>query len=62
MDKQVIELAMEKETKNTVRYAADSAQGPAACRTIYIEKWALGTPPPDRVRVTVESVADVPEN
>ena len=56
MDKQTIVMVREKDTKNTVRYAADPTAGPAAVRTVYIERWALGDPVPDRVRVIVESV------
>ena len=56
MDRQTIVMVKEKDTKNTVRYAADPTAGPAALRTVYIERWALGDPVPDRVRVIVESV------
>ena len=56
MDKQTIVMVREKDTKNTVRYAADPTAGPAAVRTVYVERWALGDPVPDRVRVTVEAV------
>ena len=56
MDKQTIVMVREKDTKNTVRYAADPTAGPAAVRTVYIERWALGDPVPDRVRVIVEAV------
>lgn len=54
MDKQTITMIKDKETKNTVRYAADPTQGPAACRTVYVERWALGETIPDKVRVIVE--------
>ena len=55
MDRQTIVMVREKDTKNTVRYAADPTAGPAALRTVYIERWALGDPVPDRVRVIVEA-------
>ena len=55
MEKQEMIMAMDKETKNTVRYAANPTGGPTALRTVYIERWALGDRIPDRVKVTVES-------
>jgi len=54
MEKQTVILIKEKDTKNTVRYAADPLRGAAACRTIYVERWALGQPVPKRIRVTLD--------
>ena len=54
MDRQTMILTKDKETQNTIRYAADPSQGPAACRTVYVERWALGTPPPEKLRVILE--------
>lgn len=55
MDTQTMIMLKDKETRNTVRYAADPSQGPAACRTVYVERWALGEPIPDKLTVTVEA-------
>lgn len=48
-------MTKDKETRNTMRYVSDPTQGPPAMRTVYIERWALGDPVPERVKVTVES-------
>ena len=58
MEKQTMIMSTDKEIKNTIRYAADPTRGPAACRTLYIERWALGEPVPDKVQVVIESVED----
>jgi hypothetical protein len=48
---------LEKETKNTIRYAEITEDGkPPAVRTIYVQRWALGNPPPHKIRVRVEEV------
>ena len=45
---------IEKETKNTIRYAEVAEGQPPIIGTIYIQKWALeGTP--KQINVTVES-------
>ena len=54
MDRQTMILTKDKETQNTIRYAADPSQGPAACRTVYVERWALGKTPPEKLRVILE--------
>jgi hypothetical protein len=55
MDIKVIELKIERETKNTVRYEEDTSGMPPAVGTLYVQKWALGTPPPQRLKVTLEA-------
>lgn len=48
-------FTMEKETKNTVRYAENKREGDIiAVGTIYVKKEALPTPPPREMRVTLE--------
>jgi hypothetical protein len=49
-----LRFEMERETKNTVRYAevAESGQ-PPRIGTLYVQKWALGEPPPERLTVTI---------
>jgi len=39
---------IEKETKNTYRYAVKTEGEPPAVTTIYIAKWFLGSNPPKR--------------
>ena len=44
---------LEKETKNTIRYAEVAEGQPPVIGTIYVQKWALkGTP--KKVKVTLE--------
>lgn len=46
---------LEKETKNTYRYAemvGDEGK-PPLIGTIYVQKWALGTSAPERLAVTL---------
>jgi hypothetical protein len=47
---------LEKETKNTIRYAEKPEAGkPPVIGTIYIQKWALPEPTPQIITVTVEA-------
>ena len=47
---------LEKETKNTIRYAEKPEAGkPPVIGTIYIQKWALPEPTPQSITVTVET-------
>lgn len=54
MEPKVIEFKIEKETKNTVRYEEATEGQPPAVGTLYVQKWALGTPPPARLKMTLE--------
>ena len=49
---------LEKETKNTIRYAEEETDSPPIIGTIYVKKWALkklnGGSFPRRITVTVE--------
>lgn len=56
MKTQVVTLELEKPTKNTFRYQADNSQ-PAAVPTLFIQKWATGDPPPQRITLTIEPEA-----
>jgi hypothetical protein len=47
------EFEMEKETKNTVRYAEVAAGKPPVIGTLYIQKWALKGSP-KKLKVTIE--------
>jgi hypothetical protein len=46
---------LEKETKNTVRYAEEAEGRRPVVGTVYIDKYELGQPYPQRIRVTIES-------
>lgn len=48
------EFQINKETKNTIRYAEVTDGKPPVIGTIYIQKWFLGKVVPDRVKVTIE--------
>ena len=44
---------LERATKNTYRYEEETDGMPPAIRTLYIQKWAVGSNPPQKVTVTV---------
>jgi hypothetical protein len=46
---------VEKETKNTVRYAEVAEGQPPVIGTIYVQKWALPKGIPEKIKVTVEA-------
>ena len=48
---------MEKETKNTVRYAEEAEDRRPVVGTVYVDKYELPKPYPERIRVTIEVVA-----
>ena len=48
-------LKLERETKNTYRYQEELKGKPPIIGTLYLQKWALGSPPPQRIRVIVET-------
>jgi len=52
--KEEFEFQMDKETKNTIRYAEVTEGKPPVIGTIYIQKWFLGKKAPDKLKVTVE--------
>ena len=45
------------ETKNTVRFQEEANGKPAVIGTLYVQRWALGEPLPQRLTVTVEAVS-----
>ncbi len=55
MDAKSIEFKIERETKNTVRYEEETSGQPPTVGTLYVQKWALGTPVPPRLKVTIEA-------
>ena len=46
----------EKETKNTVRYAEEAEDRRPVVGTMYVDKYELPKPYPERIRVTIEVV------
>ncbi len=53
MEKQELAFNLERETKNTIRYAEDTSDKPPAIGTLYVQKWLLGTTPPKNLIVTI---------
>lgn len=50
-------FVVEKETKNTIRFSEEPADGPPITNTIYVQKWAIANlGNPDKIRVTIEAV------
>ena len=58
MDKLEIILTKSKETKGTYVYEEDLSEGgkPPVLKTQYIQKWVLGSNPPEKIKVTIEAV------
>ena len=57
MERQTLIFAMERETKNTVRYQEEAVGKPPVVGTLYVQRWALGEPVPQRLTVTIVSEA-----
>ena len=53
MEAQTLTFSLERETKNTIRYAEQTDGNPPAVGTIYVQKWAIGDDPPKTLTVTV---------
>ena len=50
-----VQMDMEKETKNTIRYQERPEGGqPPRIGTLYIQKWALLEKSPNSIQVTIE--------
>lgn len=48
-------MRFEKATKNTYRYTNEESIGePPVLTSLYVPKWAVGSPPPGQITVTVE--------
>ena len=58
MERQTLAFIVERETKNTVRYQEEADGKPPVVGTLYVQRWALGQPPPQRLTVTIESPGD----
>ena len=53
METQQLTFALERETKNTVRYQEQTDGNPAVIGTVYIQKSTLGSKPPEGITVTI---------
>ena len=49
----IVVFKLERETKNTHRYQEEVADTPPRIGSLYVQKWALGNPPPQILKVTV---------
>ena len=47
----------ERETKNTVRFQEETSGKPPVIGTLYVQRWALGEPLPQRLTVTIEGAS-----
>ena len=56
--KETLTFEVEKETKNTFRYAEVAEVDPPMVGSLYILKECLGTPPPRRLTVTIEAAPE----
>jgi len=56
MEKIEVIMVKGRETKGTYVYEEPLGETakPPVLRTQYIQKWALGSDPPDRIKVTIE--------
>jgi hypothetical protein len=53
MEVQTLTFSLERETKNTIRYAEQTDGKPPAVGTIYVQKWAMGQNPPKTLVIRV---------
>jgi hypothetical protein len=58
MEKQTLSFTLERETKNTIRYAEDADGNPPAIGTLYVQKWLLGNEPPERLTITIDAAEE----
>ena len=58
MQKIEIILTKGKETKGTYVYEEEPGEGgkPPILKSQYIQKWALDSNPPDKIKVTIEAI------
>ena len=58
MERRTLVFVTERETKNTVRFQ-EEADGTPAVGTLYVQRWGLGTPLPNRLTVTIDIANEV---
>ena len=57
MERQTLVFVTERETKNTVRFQEEARGKPPVIGTLYVQRWALGEPLPQRLTVTIEAAS-----
>ena len=57
MERQTLAFVTERETKNTVRFQEEASGKPPVIGTLYVQRWALGEPLPQRLTVTIEAAS-----
>ena len=57
MERQTLVFVRERETKNTVRFQEEANGKPPVIGTLYVQRWALGEPLPQRLTVTIEAAS-----
>ena len=57
MERQTLVFVTERETKNTVRFQEEASGKPPVIGTLYVQRWALGEPLPQRLTVTIEAAS-----
>jgi len=55
VETQRLVFVLERETKNTMRYQEESEGKPPVVGTLYVQRWALGSPVPARLEVTIKA-------
>ena len=58
MERQTLVFVTERETKNTVRFQEEAEGKPPVIGTLYVQRWALGEPLPQRLTVTIEAASE----
>ena len=58
MERIEVILVLGKETKGTYVYEEELGEGgkPPVVKTQYIQKWAVGSNPPQKIKLTIEPV------
>ena len=57
MERQTLVFVTERETRNTVRFQEEASGKPPVIGTLYVQRWALGEPLPQRLTVTIEAAS-----
>ena len=57
MERQTLVFVTERETKNTVRFQEEANGKPPVIGTLYVQRWALGEPLPQKLTVTIEAAS-----
>jgi hypothetical protein len=54
MEKREIEMRLRKSTPGTYVYEEESEGKPPLLKTQYIQRWVLGSRPPQKIKITLE--------